>query len=324
MITNTCFQHPKRQRYTWISPQGNIINQIDYILVRKSWFTSILDAKTRPGADCDTDHILTTAKLRLKTFRMPKTSNAPVRYNLDRLGNAQTASEYAVATENRFQVLLDEWDEEASTNNIWNDMETIWKDSADEILGKLRQKRSNAWISNETIHLAADKREARKRGDMTAYKRLRNEIQRLIRRDKNSWLENECKALDQYDRTGKARQLFEKVRKVKKTPFKAKQACINDTQGNIITEQEPALERWREYNEQLFAKPLNEPILDIQDYNVSEPVSLYREVTSAIVHLKRRKAPGVDGIPADLIRASGLNAVEALYRLTVKIWRDCS
>ena len=54
------------------------------------------------------------------------------------------------------------------------------------------------------------------------YKRLRNEVQRLIRRDKNSWLENECKALDQYDRTGKARQLFEKVRKVKKSPLKVK------------------------------------------------------------------------------------------------------
>ena len=121
-----------------------------------------------------------------------------------------------------------------------------------------------------------------------------------------------------------ARQLFEKVRKVKKTPFKAKQACINDAQGNVITEKEPALERWREYNEQLFAKPLNEPTLATQDYNVPEPVPLYREVSSAILHLKRRKAPGVDGIPADLIRASGLNAVEALYRLSVKIWRDCS
>ena len=80
---------------------------------------------------------------------------------------------------------------------------------------------------------------------------------------------------------------------MKKTPFKAKQACINDAQGNIITEQEPALERYREYNEQLFAKPLNEPILTIQDYNVSEPVPLYREASSAILHLKRRKAPGV-------------------------------
>ena len=110
---------------------------------------------------------------------------------------------------------------------------------------------------------------------------------------------------------------------MKRTPFKAKQACINDAQGNIITEQEPALERWREYNEQLLAKPLNEPTLAIQDYIVSEPVPLYREVSSAIPHIKRRKAPGVDGILADLIRASGLNTVEALYRLTVKIWRDC-
>ena len=99
---------------------------------------------------------------------------------------------------------------------------------------------------------------------------------------------------------------------MKKTP--SKQACINDAHGNIITEL--ALERWRERNEQLFAKPLNEPTLATQDYNVSEPVPLYQEVSSAILHLKRRKAPGVDEIPADLIRVSGLNAVEALHRLT--------
>ena len=76
---------------------------------------------------------------------------------------------------------------------------------------------------------------------------------------------------------------------MKKTPFKAKQACINDAQGNIITDQEPALERWREYKEQLYAKPLNEPTLDIQDYNVAEPVPLYREVSSAILHLNAGK-----------------------------------
>ena len=30
VVTNTCFYHPKRQRYTWISPQVNTRNQIDY------------------------------------------------------------------------------------------------------------------------------------------------------------------------------------------------------------------------------------------------------------------------------------------------------
>ena len=153
---------------------------------------------------------------------------------------------------------------------------------------------SEFWISNESIHIAADKRDARKRGDVTEYKRLRHAVQRLIRRDKNSWLENECKALDQFDRTGKARQIFEKVRKVKKTNVKAKQACINGTQGNIITEQEI----WGGgYNEQLFAKPLNEPTLATQDYNGSELVALFKEVSSVILSIIRRKAPGVDGIP---------------------------
>ena len=63
-------------------------------------------------------------------------------------------------------MLLDECDEEASNNHIWNDMETIWKESADEIIGKLRPKRSNAWISNETIRLAAT-REKLEREEMS-------------------------------------------------------------------------------------------------------------------------------------------------------------
>ena len=50
---------------------------------------------------------------------------------IDRLENAETAKEYAVTTDTCFQVILYEWDEEASTNHIWNDKETTWKESAD-------------------------------------------------------------------------------------------------------------------------------------------------------------------------------------------------
>ena len=70
---------------------------------------------------------------------------------------------------------------------------------------------------------------------------------------------------------------------------------------------------WREYNEQLFAKPLNNPTLAIQDFNLSEPVRLYQEVSSNTIQLQRRKESRVDGIPADLIRASWANATEALH-----------
>ena len=57
-ITNTLFQQHKRRLYTWTSPDGPHQNQIDYILCSQRWRSSIQSAKTRPGADCGSDHEL--------------------------------------------------------------------------------------------------------------------------------------------------------------------------------------------------------------------------------------------------------------------------
>ena len=51
VIANTLFQQHKRRLYTWISPDGQHRNQIDYILCSQRWRSSIQSSKTRPGAD---------------------------------------------------------------------------------------------------------------------------------------------------------------------------------------------------------------------------------------------------------------------------------
>ena len=56
VIANTLFQQHKRRLYTWTSPDGRHQNQIDYILCSQRWRSSIQSAKTRPGADCGSDH----------------------------------------------------------------------------------------------------------------------------------------------------------------------------------------------------------------------------------------------------------------------------
>ena len=60
------FQQHKRRLYTWTSPDGQYQSQIDYILCNQRWRRSIQSAKTRPGADCGSDHELLIAKFRLK------------------------------------------------------------------------------------------------------------------------------------------------------------------------------------------------------------------------------------------------------------------
>ena len=66
VIANTLFQQHRRRLYTWTSPDGQHQNQIDYILCRQRWRSSIQSAKTRPGADCGSDHELLISKFRLK------------------------------------------------------------------------------------------------------------------------------------------------------------------------------------------------------------------------------------------------------------------
>ena len=48
--------------------------QIDYILCSQRWRSSIQSTKTRPGADCGSDHELLIAKFRIKLKKEGKTT----------------------------------------------------------------------------------------------------------------------------------------------------------------------------------------------------------------------------------------------------------
>ena len=74
VIANTFFQQYKRRLYTRTSPDGQYQNQIDSILCSQRWRNAIQSAKTRPGADCGSDHEILIAKFRLKLKKVGKTT----------------------------------------------------------------------------------------------------------------------------------------------------------------------------------------------------------------------------------------------------------
>ena len=84
VIANTLFQEHKRRLYTRTSPDGQHQNQIDYTLFSRRWRSSIQSAKTRPGADCGSDHKLLIAKFRLTLKKVGKTTR-PFRYDLNQI-----------------------------------------------------------------------------------------------------------------------------------------------------------------------------------------------------------------------------------------------
>ena len=96
---NTLFQQHKRRLYKWTSPDDQHLNQIYDIICSQRWRSSIQSAKTRPGADCHSDHALLVAKFRLKWKKVGKTTK-PFRYDLNQIPN-----DYAVEVRNRFKGL---------------------------------------------------------------------------------------------------------------------------------------------------------------------------------------------------------------------------
>ena len=75
------------------------IPKYDYILCSQRWRSSIQSAKTRLGADCDSDHELLIAKFKCKLKKVGKTTR-PFRYDLN-----QIPHDYTVEVTNRFKGL---------------------------------------------------------------------------------------------------------------------------------------------------------------------------------------------------------------------------
>ena len=92
VIANTLFQQHKRRLYTWTSPDGQHRNQIDYILAAKDGEALYSQQKTRPGADCVSDHELLIYKFRFKMKKVGETTR-PFRYDLSQIPYDYSGSE---------------------------------------------------------------------------------------------------------------------------------------------------------------------------------------------------------------------------------------
>ena len=84
LIANTLFQQHMRKLYTWTWPNGQYQNQVDYILCRQRWRSSIQSAKKSLQADYGSDHELLIDKFRLNLKKVGKTIR-PFRYDLNQI-----------------------------------------------------------------------------------------------------------------------------------------------------------------------------------------------------------------------------------------------
>ena len=77
----------------------------------------------------------------------------------------------------------------------------------------------------EALQIAVKRRDVKSKGEKERHKHLNAEFQRIARRDKKAFLSNQCNEIEEYNRMGKTRDLFKKIRDTKGT-FHAKMGSI--------------------------------------------------------------------------------------------------
>ena len=191
VIANTLFPQCKRRLYTWTSPDGQYRNQIDYILCSQRWRSSIQSAKTRLGADCGIDHELLIAKFRLQLKKVGKATR-PFRHDLN-----QIPYDYSVEVTNRFKglALIDRVPEE-----LWTEVCDIVQEAGIKAIPKEKKCKKAKCLSEEALQIAVNRREVKGKGEKERYTHLNAEFQRIARRDKQAFLSDQYKEIEENNR----------------------------------------------------------------------------------------------------------------------------
>jgi len=156
------------------------------------------------------------------------------------------------------------------------------------------------------------------KGKKKRYVHLNADFQKIARRDKEAFLSDQCKEIEENNRMGKTRDLFKIIRDTKGI-FHAKMGSIKDRNGRDLTEAEDIKKRWEEYPEELYKKDLHHP--DNHDGVITHlgPEILACEVKWALGSITMNKASGGDRTPDELFQILKDDAMKVLHSICQQV-----
>ena len=124
----------------------------------------------------------------------------------------------------------------------WMEVRDVVQETGIKTIPKKQKCKQEKWLSEEALQIAK-KREAKSKGEEERYTHLNAEFQRIARRDKEAFLSDQCKEIEENNRMGKTRDLFKKIGDTKGI-FQTKMGTIKDKNGKNLTEAEDIKKRW--------------------------------------------------------------------------------
>ncbi|KAI5695434.1 hypothetical protein M8J75_016624 [Diaphorina citri] len=292
------------RRYTWTKPGRKEKYQIDYIITRRNQQKNVLQSKTYPGADINSDHNLLFMKMRLQGRKQFKPPNKKQQLNLSKLQEPDTKK--------KFQESVKTIVHNIETNHIPTDINGKWVllkeaiiNAANNTIEKNKETPRKPWITEEVIALIEERRRYKNCQDIEGrikYKYYKNLVNREAKKAKENWLQNLCEEIEFLLGNGKLEKAYNLIKKY----FGKRRMMgnsIEDENKKLLVDDNEIVNRWKTYIEKLYRDEDELNDLDEENEDTSGTEITKEEFEWALNSLKPKKACGIDQLPAELIKA---------------------
>jgi len=149
---------------------------------------------------------------------------------------------------------------------------------------------------------------------------VRRDSSRHFRNKKKAYLKAKIEELETNSKINNIRDLHGGINDVKKG-YQPRTIIVKDEEGDLVADCH-SMTRWKNYFSRLLnvhgAKDVRQKEIHTAESLVPEPSTF--DVELAIEKLKNHKSPGIDQIPAEMIKAGGRTIRCAIHKLIISIW----
>ena len=328
VITNT-FSNQKNKA-TWIHPQSKNGHMLDHIICRRADLRSFCKVRVMRGANFDTDHYMLRAKLRISIRRKCRSNGVkiPKRINVAKLKNPDIKSSLMAA-----------FDQVDFTSLDWDGVRDVIYGKGVEILG-LKSTKHRDWFdenADEVNSLIDAKRKAHlkllnsspanRQSSADQYSSAKRIAQRRIRQIKNKWWSDLSDEIQTAYNRRDLKEFYGLLRQAYGPKSSSVSPLLTKDGNTMLKSPDEIGDRWYEHFRDLFHNPSivdSEAVDSIPQqtvcYELDAEPSL-EETMLAIKQINSKKAPGLDGIPIELLKHGGTNLLTAIHALIVSAWK---
>ena len=330
IIGGTIFSQRKCHKAIWVSFDKLTENQIDHVIVRQRYRSSLQDVRVRRSADIGSDHHLVVTKIKMGLSTLKNLPKPRKKFNVGKLKQKDTKQMFQFSLHNRFEVLQS--NEAETVEQRWSTFKEAVAGACEDVLGRAHF-RKKPWISDESWKKVEKRRLAKqemnqaktrqqKQQASDRHSALSKKVKKELRADKRMYFKTFADEAEEAASKSDFKNLYAT------TSIFSERHCnpnkpVKNKKGRLLTMLENQLARWKEHFQEVLNRPASEQRPQL---NPSNPLDInIREITKEEIHKalsswKNGKAAGTDNIPAETLKERETGIINHQNQLLNLIW----